>query len=706
MERIGIDQLRQKVSEEGSVIRWVGETASESFCVVFQDKDGSRTRFDCDPMSWPIPQARRKRIGFAEADADSQKVTACSPPDETVFRRSRRASVFGVNIGGDCEMGACKIYNPIRGCVMAYDIETMMDKTREGSFALNDSPILSIAAKCSCGDEFYVSRNGPDASREMVSELLSHMVNHAPLWTIGWNSYNFDNECMKIHCAPEVKNVFFVARTGAFGKPTYGSIINIPGTYNVDLQLYMVKSLYKLSSFKLGDVARDMGVTPKMKMPEMTEGTDPEALRIYNVNDCVVTLDIWTKEKIGEIIPSIALCTSSPIYDCTRYVTGTLASLGYASYSTARGYLIQWSKCSIPQSYGGGYVMEPIRGLHHNIVVCDFKSMYPTIMASCNINPHSFSTRKAVEGEESGEVKVTKHITEVCLGDTVAVFDNSEESVMSQFMRFLVEERDRHRKSLPAYAKSLKVFSNSVYGSTGYFNSTLYSPTCAAAITAIGRHCINLAKRFFMKEGLTAVYGDTDSCMVKSDGSRAETEEMVQRALDKLHEHMGKTSLHLMKMEIEAHYAKGIMTDKKRYCMLLTDGSMKKVGISLSRRDVSGLCRLAANTTIQALFMDNIDQTIATISQLVSAISTLAVQGNLTLSDVSRYVKKDGTSCYSYPKPGGGVEHVPQDAAVLGSFVQCDIGKVMHDVATEIQRFTIPCRLGSVADIMRRSSIW
>jgi DNA polymerase elongation subunit (family B) len=330
--------------------------------------------------------------------------------------------------------------------------------------------------------------------------------------------------------------------------------------------------------------------------------------------------------------------------------------------------------------------------------------MYPTIMASCNINPHSFTTRKSREGEEEGAVKVYKNVTEVCIGGVVAIFDNTVPSVMSRFMSFLIAEREACKTTLPMYAKSIKVLSNSVYGSLGYSNSTLYSPTCAAAITAIGRHCIKLARRFFIREGLLVIYGDTDSCMVKGSGTREETAQKASRALDKLHGYFSSTSLHMMRMEVEAHYSKGIMTDKKRYCMLLTDGSMKKVGISLSRKDVSGICRLAALVTIEALFMVERSSTIDHIAKFVSAVSGLAVAGSLTLSDVSRYTKRDGMNCYVYKQEGGGTEVVPEDEAVLGQVVDCDIPSVMKAVAEEIERFTIPCRLGSVSDVMRAST--
>lgn len=97
----------------------------------------------------------------------------------------------------------------------------------------------------------------------------------------------------------------------------------------------MGKSQYKFPSFKLGDVAEFVGVPGKMKMSLMDDEVDKQELREYNLNDCVVTLAIWEKEKIGHIIPSIAVCIASSVYDCCKYVTGTLTSLGYSSYCIA-----------------------------------------------------------------------------------------------------------------------------------------------------------------------------------------------------------------------------------------------------------------------------------------------------------------------------------------------------------------------------------
>jgi len=287
----------------------------------------------------------------------------------------------------------------------------------------------------------------------------------------------------------------------------------------------------------------------------------------------------------------------------------------------------------------------------------------------------------------------------------VVCFDNRIPSITSLFMDKLIKLRAKFKKEMPMYALSLKVLSNSVFGSLGYSNSHIYSPSCAASITAIGRHCIKLARGFFEQEGLTVLYGDTDSCMVSKDATQSEVHISVKRALEGLHSYFEGSSLHMMKMVVEECYAKGVLVDKKRYCMLLKEGTIKKVGISLSRRDVSGLCREAAEVTIHSVFKDDIKSGLKSIFSFVSAVSYMAVNGGLTLSDVSRYVKKDGISCYMYTKSSGEVLYVPETEASLCRIVDCDIAKALKAVALEIERFTIPCRFGTVSEIMLASSL-
>ena len=47
------------------------------------------------------------------------------------------------------------------------------------------------------------------------------------------------------------------------------------------------------------------------------------------------------------------------------------------------------SKCSVRYDFVGVLVMEPTPGTVDNVVVADYKSMYPTIMLNCYMQEHA-----------------------------------------------------------------------------------------------------------------------------------------------------------------------------------------------------------------------------------------------------------------------------------------------------------------------------
>lgn len=255
MEYASLNDSNTTVSRNGERIRWAGSTASGHFMVVTATEKVCLKRYVCNPMSWRPDAEPTRTLSFVDCDEGSDKGISVSPEDSTSMSQSRRAAVFGVNIGGDCTSGACKKYDAIEGCTLSYDIETSTKSVREGGFGLVDEEILSIAGKCSCSAEFYINRMEAPPSSELVLKFVLFVIDHMLIWMVGWNCYTFDNKCMRYWCDDSLKDIFSVSRVGVFGKPSYSSILNIPGVYNMNLMVYMNKSLYRLPSFKLGDVA-------------------------------------------------------------------------------------------------------------------------------------------------------------------------------------------------------------------------------------------------------------------------------------------------------------------------------------------------------------------------------------------------------------------------------------------------------------------
>lgn len=207
MDYTSLKDLRAAVSQGGERIRWAGSTALGNFTVLTVDDAKCTKRYVCTPLSWAPDVKPVEVLSFVESNPRLRSAISISPEDSTSMAESRRAAVFGVNIGGDCTSGACKKYNGMEGCTLSYDIETSMKDVREGGFGLIDEEMLSIAAKCSCSAGFYVDRALAASSSELTSRFIAFVLDHMPMWLVGWNCYTFDNECMRYWCSDSLKDI-------------------------------------------------------------------------------------------------------------------------------------------------------------------------------------------------------------------------------------------------------------------------------------------------------------------------------------------------------------------------------------------------------------------------------------------------------------------------------------------------------------------
>lgn len=705
MENIDLRTLRELV-RSGSSIVWTGCAGIHPFIVCVRSPTGELCSYTSDPMMWRLRDdgTTEKVLRMVECTSLRGTQISYTPPDTSPMGPSRRAAAFGVNLGGDCYSGTCKMYRKIDGCTMSYDIETSMKNAEPGAFDLVDAQILSIAAACSCGRQFYVSCTRTRvSSSSMVQSFIAEVITHRPMWLIGWNCYVFDNECMRYHAPGALKNIFVVNRTGMFRKANYGSVIHVPGVYNVDPLLYISKGPYALTVFNLAAVSKKMGVTAKMAMPKMNEEVDDDVLRLYNMNDCIVAAEIWKKMNLDMIIPSLAVAACTPIHDCCKFTTGTISSLGYSSHLMSEGMIMTWGNNPDKVEYPGGYVIQPVLGVCEDMVVCDYSSMYPTIVASCNIDPHGFEMSYDCNIQD-GDIEIDGAIIRARLGDKVASFNSSLQSPIRGYMTKMIDLRGEYKKSNPAYATALKIGANSLYGSLGYEHSYIYSPMCAMAITAIGRYCLRLASRVFISGGLLVKYGDTDSCMVSAGSPDQDVQAVATKCLEKLHDTMRGTPVDSMRMALERRYKRGIMLGKKRYCFLKLDGSIKYTGVSIVRRDVPDLCKFAASSLINSLLHGSICDAETVVVSLVEDIRDMCLYSGVTLGDVAVYTEDRGSKGYRYTSRTGVPMFIPEDEADLSSSVECDYNEILTRVVEEMERFTIPCGMGKVWTIVHRRS--
>jgi DNA polymerase elongation subunit (family B) len=158
------------------------------------------------------------------------------------------------------------------------------------------------------------------------------------------------------------------------------------------------------------------------------------------------------------------------------------------------------------KQYEGAFVLPPQdTGILRMVHVCDFKSLYPTVIRSFNISPDT--------KDQPGCVAFRTEVS----------FGLEQEGMVPAACREGMEKRDEWKKKAKAnpddkYAermnKAYKIFCNSIYGVMGSKWSRYYDVEIAESITLGAKHLILATAEAAKEKGWTVTYMDTDSLFV------------------------------------------------------------------------------------------------------------------------------------------------------------------------------------------------
>ncbi len=157
----------------------------------------------------------------------------------------------------------------------------------------------------------------------------------------------------------------------------------------------------------------------------------------------------------------------------------------------------------------GGHVLEPLTGLHKNVWVFDFKSLYPSIIRTFNIDPLSYRGAIRAPGED--------------LIETPGGAFRREPAILPRLLDELFPRREAAKKNGDDVAShAIKILMNSFYGVLGTPACRFYNPALANSITGTGSEMLLWSKQWFENAGFTVLYGDTDSLFVRAGMTDAE----------------------------------------------------------------------------------------------------------------------------------------------------------------------------------------
>ncbi|WNY28867.1 hypothetical protein MmiEs2_10800 [Methanimicrococcus stummii] len=146
----------------------------------------------------------------------------------------------------------------------------------------------------------------------------------------------------------------------------------------------------------------------------------------------------------------------------------------------------------------GGAVLDPVRGLHENVIILDYKSLYPTIMMAHNL----CYTTIINDMRDLEPLGLSENDVEVTPTGGIFVKQNIVKGIVPSILEDLLRRRMETKKlmkqtddeqeilALDATQMALKILLNSYYGYTGYARARLYSMAMASSVTSIGRENI------------------------------------------------------------------------------------------------------------------------------------------------------------------------------------------------------------------------
>ena len=248
------------------------------------------------------------------------------------------------------------------------------------------------------------------------------------------------------------------------------------------------------------------------------------------------------------------------------------------------------------KAYTGGLVLEPQPGLHENVAVLDFKSMYPNLMLYYNLSPDTY-----IPPDQKAPSQGVYEAPEVGYR-----FRKEPAGFYKEALRYLIDVRREVRakmgnldhqsteyRILDVRQRAVKVITNAIYGYAGWVGARWFSKPVAEAASAWGRYTIKKAVDMAKDAGIQVIYGDTDSLFITYNIEK--TPQLMEQIRKKLGLEIEQSTLYLRIFFTEA---------KKRYAGLLQDGTIDFVGLEVIRGDWAEVARVAQERILEIVLKE------------------------------------------------------------------------------------------------------
>lgn len=406
------------------------------------------------------------------------------------------------------EIKSAQDYKPKNLRILSFDIE---------SSSIGDTQDQLYCIGFVCGPVKKVFINSEDKvdgavsckdEEEVLEKFINEIIDLDPDVITGWNVIDFDfaylsKKCKKYkidldigrepgNCKVKIEESFFRE-----------SKVDVSGRQVLDALHLLRVSFIKVEDYKLDTVAYTILGDRKLiqtqgleKFKEIDELFQKNKKRLaeYNLKDAELVVRILEKTKVLELSILRSLLTGMPL----DRVDASIASFDslYTREAMKRKIVVPTGSYVVKEErIKGGYVRESIPGIYSYIIILDFKSLYPSIIRTFNIDPYSY--------------------VQDCKGRNLIKAPNgacfrNENGILPMLIQRLWGAREIARKERDELTRhAIKILMNSFFGVLGNPACRFFDINMTNAITYFGQHIIKLTSQEIEKLGYNVIYNDS-----------------------------------------------------------------------------------------------------------------------------------------------------------------------------------------------------
>ena len=459
--------------------------------------------------------------------------------------------------------------------------------------------------------------------REMIRKFLSVIKEHDVEVLMGYNSTVFDLPYLKARADANGLD-FDIGRDGrSFRVRRQGirDVAEITGRIHVDLyplvRFMGFIGAFKISKYTLENAYEELTGKKKIMVIKLDiwRMWDDEKLvgelADYSRFDALATMEIG--KILVPLMMEMGKLVRLPLFDAVNATAGQLVEslLMHKSFEY-KAIIPNKPEDALAQErelgpIKGAFVKLPQPGIYENLVVFDFRGLYPSIITAHNIDPFTLNPPKSVPDSECFISPMGHRFAKKPRGLIPTVLEEliKARGEMKKKLKNVEKDTPEYER-LFARVQSLKIIANSYYGYLAYPRSRWYSRECGESVTAWGRFFIQETIEKAEKTGFEVLYGDTDSIFLL----------MGKKGKEDALSFMKKINSELpgdMELELEGFYPRGVFVTKKnaagagakkKYALIGEDKRIKIRGVELVRRDWSSIAKTTQRKVLEAILKE------------------------------------------------------------------------------------------------------